>query len=286
MLPVTAGPLDKVLTALIDLMVQIIDALPSIIAAIIIVLIGYFIGAGAGKAVNKLIEVTGIERGFDQTEAGRAFRKAGLDLSNFMESLIKAFVTVISISIALQYLNIGGPAGQFIIEIAAYLPRLIGGIILLSLGFILAEFLAGFVGRILKGALPEEKSEIADMIKNLLLIGLVALVLSIALEMMVLTGQFVYTLILGFLVIGAGIVISDTIIRSIVEDHPEFKEVAGYCKFILYSIFTIVGIAGIFATFPGVSVVIANLAWAFAIAFAIMLIPIAYTLAKRMAVGK
>ncbi len=286
MLPIAQAPLERILNALINLLVQIIDAIPSIIAALIIILIGYFVGSGAGKAINKLIEVTGIEKGFDQTEAGRAFRRAGLDLSNFMEALVKAFIIVISISIALQYLNISGPAGQFIIDVAAYLPRLIGGIILLSLGFILAEFLAGFVGRILRGALPEEKSEIADMIKNLLLIGLVALILSIALEMMVLTGQFVYTLILGFLIIGAGIVISDTLIRSIVEDHPEFRDVAGYAKFILYSMFAIVGVAGIFATFPGVSAVIANLAWAFAIAFALMLIPVAYTLAKRMAAAK
>ena len=66
------------------------------------------------------------------------------------------------------------------------------------------------------------------------------------------------------------------------DDHAEFKGVAGYAKFVLYSIFLIIGAGGIFATFPGVTSIIANISWGFAIALAIMLIPIAFSLAKRM----
>jgi len=44
----------------------------------------------------------------------------------------------------------------------------------------------------------------------------------------------------------------------------------------------IIGAGAIFATYPGVTNVIANISWAFAIAMAIMLIPIAFTLAKKM----
>jgi cytochrome c oxidase subunit IV len=71
-------------------------------------------------------------------------------------------------------------------------------------------------------------------------------------------------------------------VKSITDEHFEFREVAGYAKFVLYSIFLIIGAGAIFATFAGVTTIVANISWAFAIALAIMLLPIAYGLTKRM----
>ena len=103
-----------------------------------------------------------------------------------------------------------------------------------------------------------------------------------ALDTMLLSGSTVYPLILGFVIIGAGVSLTDGLIKSITDDYAEFKGVAGYAKFVLYSIFLIIGAGAIFATYPGVTNVIANISWAFAIAMGIMLIPIAFTLAKKM----
>jgi cytochrome bd-type quinol oxidase subunit 2 len=51
---------------------------------------------------------------------------------------------------------------------------------------------------------------------------------------------------------------------------------------VLYAIFLIIGAGAIFATFPGVTNIVANVSWAFAIALAIILLPIAYGLTKKM----
>ena len=261
---------------------DIIAAIPSVIAAIIIILIGYGIGIVVGKAVNKIIEKLGIERGFEQTTAGQAFRNAGLDLSNFVGSVLKAFITILAIILAIEILNVGGTIGTYLAAIADYLPRLLGGILIIVFGIILVDFLASFIGRMLKPMFPEAKSEIADMLKNLLLIGLVAFILLLALDLLLLSGETIYPLILGFVLIGAGVALTDGLIKSITDDHEEFRPVAGYAKFILYSIFLVVGAGAIFATFPNVTAIVANIAWAFAIALAIILIPIVYALAKKM----
>jgi hypothetical protein len=134
----------------------------------------------------------------------------------------------------------------------------------------------------IKPMFPEAKASIADMLKNLLFIGLVAFILFLALDVMLLSGSTIYPLILSFVIIVAGITLTDGLIKSLTDDHKEFKEVAGYAKFVLYSIFLIIGAGGIFATFPGVTNIIANISWGFAIALGIMLIPIAYVLAKKM----
>jgi hypothetical protein len=261
---------------------DIIAAIPSVIAAIIIILIGYGIGIVVGKAANRIIEKLGIEKGFEQTTAGQAFRNAGLDLSNFVGAVLKAFITILAVILAIEILNVGGTIGSYLAAIADYLPRLLGGILIIVFGIILVDFLASFIGKMLKPMFPEAKAEIADMLKNLLLIGLVAFILLLALDLLLLSGETIYPLILGFVLIGAGVALTDGLIKSITDDHKEYIPVAGYAKFILYSIFLVIGAGAIFATFPNVTAIVANIAWAFAIAFAIILIPIVYALAKKM----
>ena len=112
---------------------------------------------------------------------------------------------------------------------------------------------------------------------------MIAVILLIALDLMLLGGELVYSLILCFVIIGAGIALTDGLIKSITDDHKEFIPVAGYAKFVLYSIFLIIGAGAIFSTFEGVTTIVANVSWAFAIAMGILLIPVIYSLAKRMA---
>ena len=274
--------LYNIVDTLSQMVDDIVTAIPAILAAIIVILVGYAIGIIVGNAVNKLVEKLGIEKNFDKSTTGQAFKNAGLDLSNFIGGVIKAFITILAIILAIQILNVGGVIGGYLTTIADYLPRLLGGILLIVFGTVLVDFLASFIGRMIRPMFPEAKVEIADMLKNLLMIGLIAFILLLALDLMLLSGELVYPLILGFVLIGAGVALTDGLIKSIVEDHAEFKGVAGYAKFVLYSIFLIVGAGAIFATFPGVTNIIANISWAFAIALGIMLIPIAYALAKKM----
>jgi len=272
----------NIIDVLSDMVGDMIAAIPSILAAVIVILIGYGIGIVVGKAANRLVEKLGMEKSFDQTVTGRSFRAAGIDLSTFIGGVLKAFITILAIILAIQILNVGGIIGTYLTTIADYLPRLLGGILIIVFGTVLVDFLASFIGRMIKPMFPEAKVEIADMLKNLLMIGLIAFILLLALDVMLLSGSTIYPLILGFVLIGAGIALTDSLIKSITDDHEEFRGVAGYAKFILYSIFLIIGAGAIFATFPGVTNIVANISWAFAIALAIMLIPIAFALAKKM----
>ncbi len=271
------------LSVMLDNMVQdIINEIPLIVAAIVVLIIGYVLGVIVGKAVNRVVEKVGIEKTFDQSMTGRAFRTSGLDLSDFIGGVVKAFIIILAIILAIQILNIGGTIGGYLTTIASYLPRLLGGILILIFGAVFVDFLASFIGKMIRPMFPEAKTEIADMLKNLLFIGLIAFVILLALDTMLLSGATVYPLILGFVIIGAGISLTDALIKSITDDHAEFKEVAGYAKFVLYSIFLIIGAGAIFATFSNVTTIVANISWAFAIALALMLIPVTYSLTKKM----
>jgi len=268
----------------LELMVEdIILAIPTILAAVIVIAIGWLVGTIVGKAVDILVEKIGMERAFDQSSTGKSFRAAGLDLSNVIGMFVKAFIIVLAIVWAIEILSIGGTLGSYLTVVADYLPRLLGGLLILILGVVLVDFLANFIGKMIRPMFPPEKVEIAAMIKNLLFIGLIAFIILLALDTMLLSGGTIYPLILGFVIIGVGIILTDTLVRSIVEDHAEFRSVAGYAKFVLYSIFLIIGAGAIFATFPNVTSIVANVSWAFAIALAVLLVPVAYGLTKKMA---
>lgn len=258
------------------------NALPGVIGAIIIVIIGVIVGWGVGKIANRIVDRT-VEKSFDRSRIGQSFKSAGFDLSNFVGGLLYAFVVVVSITIAVQLLNIQGTVGTFLVQIAEYLPRLLGGILIIVLGIVLVDFLASLVGTTIKPMFGEKKAEIADMLRNLLFIGLVAVILNIAFDLLLLTaGGLVYSLIIGFVIIGAGISLSDGLIKSITDDHEEFRGIAGFAKFILYAIFLLIGAGAIFSSFPGVTSIVGNIAWGFAIALALVLVPIVYSLARRM----
>ncbi len=109
-----------------------------------------------------------------------------------------------------------------------------------------------------------------------------ALVVSVSLGIMGLTGTYVYSLILGLAIMAMGVIAGSMLVDSIVEDNPEFKEFAGYAKFLVYLIFIMIGLAAIFTQYPGASRVITTLSWGVALAMAILLLPLVYTLAKRL----
>ncbi len=277
------GVLDAISQALAIAIGQVIIAIPQVIAAALIVAVGYYVGKLAGRAVDALIERSGVEKAFDATELGKAYRKAGIDLSEFVGKLIWAFVTVLAVLAAVEYLNIGGLAGKYIAFTAAYLVRIVGAVIVLTLGAALFELFATFIAKQFEVVLPEDKRDLSDLIKDVTLIGLLAFLLSIVFDILLLPGSTIYPLILGVVAIALGITLSERLVNMIAEDHEEFRPVAGYAKFLILLVFLIVGVAGIFGTVPGTATVIANIAWGFAIAAALMLVPVMYTLAKRMA---
>jgi large-conductance mechanosensitive channel len=115
------------------------SALPGVIGAIVIIVVGVIIGWGLGKLVNRIVDRT-IEKHFDKSRIGQTFRSAGFDLSNFVGGLLYAFVVVLSVTLAIQMLNIQGEVGTVLVQVASYLPRLLGGIIVIVLGMFWSTF--------------------------------------------------------------------------------------------------------------------------------------------------
>ena len=258
---------------------EAIGYIPDLLAAIVIIVAGYFVGEIAGRAVNTIVDRL-LEKPIERTEMGKRYKEAGIDLSDITGAVTKVFVVLLALMIALPLLNIGGRPEEILTAIIFYIPKLLGGILLIVYGLLLVGILADFMGSAISAGLTGDKKFIAELIKNMLYIGLIAVVLTIALDLMGLGGQLLYPLILGFIIIGVGLIIGDTIIDELAREH-EFSDTAPFAKFIVYVMFILVGLGAIFANYPLVSSIVGTLAWGVAIALALALVPIVLKLAKR-----
>ncbi len=258
-----------------DLLANISRVTPAFIGVSIILFIGYVIGEAIGNIVNKIVDSL-IEKPLEKTDIGRSIKEMDIDLSSLIGGLTKAFIIVIAIVAAVEMLNLGGLIGELVYSVALYLPRLIGGITLLTLGLILGIALAKYVGKFLAIAFKERYSDLAKLAENLLLVGLVAVIATIALNIMMLEGTYVYPMILGIVIIASGIYIAGVVGKLVTEGHPSFKRLAPFLESLIILVFVIVGVAGIFSQFTGTMNVVSILAWGITIAFAMVLVPIVF----------
>lgn len=265
---------------LMSILNEIINRLPGIIGAVIILLIGYIAGELIGNAVNRIIRKF-VEKPLSRTDVGKTIRDLGLDLSDLIGGLTKAFIISISIVAAVDLLAIPGEAGTIITKVANYLPYLIGGITVLTIGVILALGLAKYIGSFLRKAFPESYVSLAVLIENFILLGLIAVIVTISLQLLDLQSTLIYPLIVGALVIALGVFIADAALRIIINQYPEFKELAPFLQFLIILVFLMVGVSAVFSEFPTTTQVINYLAIGLAIAFAVILIPVVFYLVKK-----
>ena len=258
---------------------QTFEALYIVIAVIIILLIGYLIGYLAKKATVFALRKT-IDPALAKTEMGKSMQASGVDISSLIGSLVLVFILSVAFIVAVDYLNLSGQAGGIIGQIAMYLPRLIGGVIVLTVGIILVGVLAKYIETLLTGVFDIKYKELSRLISNLILIGLIAFVITMGLNLMLLQGDLVYPLILGTVMIGAGAIIGGTMVDLLTKDHEGFDEAAPYAKFVIYLIFITLGAAAIFSQYPETLAVLQTLAWGLAIAMAIIMIPLLVKLIK------
>lgn len=251
----------------------LIMAAPGFIGAAITLFIGYILGDAIGKIVSKIVEGI-VAKPLETTDIGKSIKEAGVDLPSLIGGLTKAFIIVVSVVAAVEFLKIGGLTGELTYQVAIYLPKLVGGIAILTLGLILSIILARYVGRFIRVVFKERYEVLADIAENLIMLGLISVILTIALNTMQLQGVLVYPLILGIVIIVAGILVAEVIGKLVKESHPTYERLVPFLETLVILIFVLIGAGAIFSQFPGVSNILSMLSIGLSIAFGIVLIPI------------
>jgi small-conductance mechanosensitive channel len=123
--------------------------LPQVILAIIIFIILAIVAVLLGKAVAHLINLTRVNRLFENTGFKKLVNRAGyqLNIGNFIGWLIKWTLILVFLVAVLDAIGLS-TATMFLAQIVMFLPRVIVAVLILIFGSVLAEF----VGKLVSGS--------------------------------------------------------------------------------------------------------------------------------------
>ncbi|WP_218259739.1 mechanosensitive ion channel family protein [Saccharolobus shibatae] len=256
--------------ALSGIATSIIDAIPSIIVFVIILLIGYIIANIVSYSIRAFL--------------GRIFREEHVRASvDIIAGTVKALIILIALSIALSFLQLGAASG-YVQQIANYLPKLAGAIVLLTIGLTLVNILVDYMQRQI-GA--KSQDDLITAIFNVLRFGLYAAIITVAAALAIFSvipyvdPYVFYAVILGAVILYAAYALIDKVLVPFANSNPDLAYVANYGRLILYIIILLIAIAIIVEPFGNVTSIIYALSWGLAIAFAIVLIPLVIALVKK-----
>jgi hypothetical protein len=133
----TTGSL--ILDPLISLWNGFVTVLPGLIAAIIILIIGYFVALGVGHGVKVLLEKASLD---SYLEKSKFSSKVGhFHLSRIFGEIIKWYVFLIFIKAGIDLLSLGG-LSSILNQFVLWLPNVILAAIIVIFGVAFAHFLS------------------------------------------------------------------------------------------------------------------------------------------------
>lgn len=200
----------------------LIDAVPDIITAIIILIIGWAIGRGLGAAISRILDKAGVDDALRKTSVGRAIEKSGISIPKFFDVLIRAFIYLIAVFAAVNVLGIEFLT-RYMQMVVEYLPSFIAGVFILIFGLMISDF----VGDAIRAVGREAGIEYAGL-ASLLVRGVMYLVvIIIGLSTMKIDVSILYTIITalswglaGAVAIGGGIALGFGL-RDVVSKRAE-----------------------------------------------------------------
>ncbi len=187
--------LDVILSSLTTIWFSVISFLPTLLAALIVFVIGWLIAIALGKLVNRLIKVIKLDLLLTKAGFNKALEKAKLKLDSgkFFEELVKWFFIIVFLMAAVNILGLS-QVTEFLREnILNYIPHIIVAAIILVAAVIVADFLQKLVKASVDAAGLKASGFISGITKwAILIVGFIA-----AIEQLGVTVTLINTISIG-----------------------------------------------------------------------------------------
>ncbi len=128
---------DALTNPLVSLWVSFVDILPNLIAAIIILIIGYVVAYIFGHAVKVLLFKLGLDGQIDKARLSKTLGK--IRLSALLGEITKWYIFIIFLQSAIDLVNLG-TLSILLQEFVMWLPNLIAASLVIVFGLFLAHF--------------------------------------------------------------------------------------------------------------------------------------------------
>lgn len=153
---------------------SLISAIPVIISATIILIVGWIVGAFFGGIVKRLASKIGLDKKLRSTPIGNAFGDSRNPVAVFLGTLTKWFIFALALLAAADLLAIP-LLSQWIANALSYIPVFIGGLLIILLGFILADFVGDAINRTKTATKYRYTSIFADAVRFFLYFAVIVM---------------------------------------------------------------------------------------------------------------
>jgi hypothetical protein len=154
-LPAILGALalDGLLVPVQQLVDGLLSFLPNILAAGLILAIGWFVAHLVRRVVTNLLATLGVDRLGDQMGAGQVLGATRLSgLLGLIVYVLILFPVLISALNALQLVAITEPASNMLGTILDVIPSLFAAMVLIGVAYFVGRLVSGLIGNVLAGA--------------------------------------------------------------------------------------------------------------------------------------
>ncbi|MDQ1279037.1 MAG: hypothetical protein QG670_297 [Thermoproteota archaeon] len=155
----------QIIPILSDLIGIIVNYLPKIVLAVIVIALGWIIGRLLSSVVGSIAGKMRMESSFRKVSIGRAILRGGHTPSTFFASLTKGIIYLLSILFALELLTIP-VLTDFVQVLINFIPNLVGGVLILIVGFIFVDWIGEAIE---KGSLSTAQPSILGNIVRVIL---------------------------------------------------------------------------------------------------------------------
>ncbi len=161
------------------LYILLLNWVPRILYVIAILIVGWAAGRVLGKAVAYILDKIGVDDLIAKTSVGKAIEKSGIKIVTIFDVIARWFVYLIAIIWAADALGVKALV-DILWAIAAYLPHLAAGVVIILFGFIGGDI----IGDLIISTGKEREVEWADVFGNLFKFVVYVVVLIIGLKQM------------------------------------------------------------------------------------------------------
>jgi hypothetical protein len=125
----------------------VLEVLPNIVIAILVILLGWIIGAALSKVVSQIFKSLKIDKALSASGLDELVEKGGfkLDSGKFVGELVNWFVIVVFLISALDILGLEQVTGFLTDVVVSYIPQVIAAVLILLIAVVLAEALRRLV---------------------------------------------------------------------------------------------------------------------------------------------
>ncbi len=147
---------DPILDSLYKLGQESIAYIPTLVAVLVLIIVGWIVGRLLGSIGSKVLDKIGLDDLIEKTAIGGMIKKAEMSTVGLFEAIIKWFVYIIFAVIIIDLLQINIVA-EFITRVILYIPLIISALVVLIIGLLIVDFLTGIIRKVLIATGVDEK---------------------------------------------------------------------------------------------------------------------------------